>query len=80
MTEREQINLKYFDFTDREYIDEIVMRSIGVLDVFGKMEIDVYYKDHSIKEYVLFSPIDTNKLKELLEKDNLYKKTKLYQF
>lgn len=80
MTEREKISLKHFDFTDRKYIDEIVMRSIGILDVFGKMEIDVYYKDHSVKEYVIFSPIDTNKLKELLEKDNLYKKTKLYQF
>lgn len=80
MEKREQINLKYFDFTDRKFIDEIIMRSIGILDVFGKMEIDVYYKDHSIKEYVIFSSIDTNKLKELLEKDNLYKKAKLYQF
>lgn len=80
MRERERINLKYFDFSSRDFIDKIEMRKIGILDVFGKIEIDVYYKDHSIKEYVIFSPVDTNKLKELLERDKLYKKTKLYEF
>lgn len=74
MIEREKINLKYFDFSGRDFIDKIEMRSIGILDTFGKIEIDVYYKDYSIKEYVIFSPVDTDKLKKYWKKINCMKK------
>jgi len=80
MIERKKINLKYFDFIDRDSIDKIEIRTIGLLDVFGKMEIDVWYKDHSLRGYVLFSPIDEKRLATLLERGKLYEKTKMYEF
>ena len=78
--ERQTIDLKYFDFQNKKDIKNIEIRTMGLLDVFGKIEIDVYYKNCTIKKYIIFSPIDTNKLKSLLEKDDLYEKVKMYIF
>ena len=80
MREREQINEKTFYMLDNKNIKNIEIRTIGLLDVFGKIEIDITYNNNSKKYLVGISPVDTDKIKEWLQKDKLYKKAKLYQF
>lgn len=77
---REQINSKTFYMLDNENIKEVKMRKVGLLDVFGKIEIDITYKDNSKKELVEISPVDTNEIKRWLEENNLLDKAKLYEF
>lgn len=77
---REQINPKTFYMLDNENIKEIKMRKVGLLDVFGKIEIDITYNDNSKKELVGISPVDTNEIKRWLEENDLLDKTKLYEF
>ena len=77
---REQINPKTLEMLDNENIKEIQMRKIGLLDVFGKIEIDITYNNNSKKELVAISPVDTNQIKEWLEKNNLLDKARLYEF
>lgn len=77
---REQINPKTFYMIDNENIKEIKMRKVGLLDVFGKIEIDITYNDNSKKELVGISPVDTNEIKRWLEENNLLDKAKLYEF
>ena len=77
---REQINPKTFYMLDNENIKEIQMRKIGLLDVFGKIEIDITFNNNSKKELVAISPVDTNLIKEWLEENNLLDKAKLYEF
>lgn len=77
---REQINPKTFYMLDNENIKEIEMRKVGLLDVFGKIEIDITYNDNSKKELVGISPVDTNEIKRWLEENDLLDKTKLYEF
>lgn len=80
MREREEINEKTFYMLDNENIKNIEIRTIGLLDVFGKIEIDIIYNNNSKKYLVGISPVDTEKIKEWLQKDKLYKKAKLYEF
>lgn len=77
---REQINPKTFYMIDNENIKEIKMRKVGLLDVFGKIEIDITYNDNSKKELVGISPVDTNEIKRWLEENNLLDKARLYEF
>ena len=77
---REQINSKTFYMLDNENIKEIKMRRVGLLDVFGKIEIDITYNNNSKKELVGISPVDTNEIKRWLEENNLLDKTTLYEF
>ena len=77
---REQINPKTFYMIDNENIKEIKMRKVGLLDVFGKREIDITYNNNSKKELVGISPVDTNEIKRWLEENNLLDKAKLYEF
>lgn len=77
---REQINPKTFYMIDNENIKEIKMRKVGLLDVFGKIEIDITYNKNSKKELVGISPVDTNEIKRWLEENNLLDKAKLYEF
>lgn len=77
---REQINSKTFYEIDNENIKEIQMRKIGLLDVFGKIEIDITYNDNSKKELVAISPVDTNQIIEWLKQNNLTDKARLYEF
>ena len=44
--EREQINEKTFYMLDNENIEKIEIRTIGLLDVFGKIEINIIYIHH----------------------------------
>lgn len=77
---REQINPKTFYMLDNENIKEVEMRKVGLLDVFGKIEIDITYNDNSKKELVGISPVDTNEIKRWLEENSLLDKAKLYEF
>ena len=77
---RKQIDSKTFYMLDNENIKEIQMRKIGLLDVFGKIEIDITYNNNSKKELIAISPVDTNQIKEWLEKNNLLDKARLYEF
>lgn len=77
---REQINSKTFYMLDNENIKEVEMRKVGLLDVFGKIEIDITYNDNSKKELVGISPVDTNEIKRWLEENNLLDKARLYEF
>ena len=77
---RKQINSKTFYMLDNENIKEIKMRKVGLLDVFGKIEIDITYNNNSKKELVGISPVDTNEIKRWLEENNLLDKATLYEF
>ena len=78
--EREQINGKTFYMLDNENIEEIEIRTIGLLDVFGKIEIDIMYKNKTKKELVGISPIDRQQIVQWLEDNKLYDKAIMYQF
>lgn len=78
--EREQINPKTFYMLDNENIEKIEIRTIGLLDVFGKIEIDIIYKNKSKKELVGISPIDRQQIVQWLEDNKLYDKAIMYQF
>lgn len=76
----EEINSKTFYMLDNENIKEIVIRKIGLLDIFGKIIIDIKFNNNSEKHLVGISPIDTNQIKKWLEENNLFSKAKLYEF
>lgn len=77
---REEINPKTFEMLDNKNIKLIEIRTIGLLDVFGKIEIDITFKNNSQKHLLGISPVQTQDIKKWLEKDNLYEKAKLYEF
>ncbi len=76
----EQINSKTFDMLDNKNIKSIEMRTVGLLDVFGKIEIDITFNNNSKKKLVGISPVQTDDIKKWLEENNLYDKAKLYKF
>ncbi len=76
----EEINPKTFDMLDNNNIKSIEIRTIGLLDVFGKIEIDVTFNNNSKKKLVGISPVQTNDIKNWLEENNLFDKAKLYKF
>lgn len=78
--EKEEINQKTFEMLDNKNIKSIEIRTIGLLDVFGKIEIDIIFKNNFQKHLVGISPVDTTQIQEWLKKDNLYEKAKMYRF
>ena len=44
---KEEINQKTFEMIDNKNIKSIEIRTIGLLDVFGKIEIDIIFKNNS---------------------------------
>ena len=77
---REEINPKTFYMIDNENIKEIQIRKVGLLDIFGKIEIDITFNDNSIKKLVGISPVNTNQIQEWLEINNLCERAKMYEF
>ena len=61
-------------------IKEIIIRKVGLLDVFGKIMIDIKFNNNSEKHLVGISPVDTDEVKRWLEKNKLYEKAKLYEY
>lgn len=80
MSEEEQINSKTFYMLDNKNIKEIIIRKIGLLDVFGKIIIDIKFNNNSEKHLVGISPVDTDEIKRWLKENKLYEKAKLYEF
>ena len=78
--EREQINPKTFYMIDNENISQIEIRKIGLLDIFGKIEIDITFNNNTIKRLVGISPVDTKQIQKWLKTDNLYEKAIMYEF
>ena len=78
--DKEEISQKTFEMLDNKNIKSIEIRTIGLLDVLGKIEIDITFKNNSKKHLVAISPVDTTQIQEWLKKDNLYKKAKMYKF
>lgn len=65
------------DLTD---IKEVQIRTIGLLDVFGKMIIDVSYNNGAENSVEIISPVPVDIVKDWLNKNNLLDKTVLYKF
>ena len=65
--EEEQINPKTFYMLDNEDIKEIEIRTVGLLDVFGKIIIDITFNNNTKKRLVGISPVNTAQIKEWLE-------------
>ncbi len=80
MSEEEEINPKTFYMLDNKNIKEITIRKIGLLDIFGKIAIDIKFNNDSEKHLVGVSPIDVDEIKRWLEENKLYEKAKLYEF
>lgn len=78
--DKEEINSKTFEMLDNKNIKSIEIRTIGLLDMFGKIEIDITFKNNAKKHLVGISPVDTTQIQEWLKKDNLYEKAKMYKF
>lgn len=77
---KEEINSKTFYMLDNKNIKEIIIRKVGLLDVFGKIMIDIKFNNNSEKHLVGISPVDTGEVKRWLEKNKLYEKAKLYEY
>lgn len=80
MTIRKEINSKTFDLIDNKQIEDVEMRTIGLLDVFGKIEIDITYKNGTEENLIGYSPVDTNQIKSWLMRDSLFTRAKMYKF
>ena len=76
----EELNPKTLYMLDNENIKNVVIRKIGLLDVFGKIEIDITFNNNSKKKLVGISPVDTTSIKSWLEENKLYEKAVLYDF
>lgn len=76
----EEINSKTFYMLDNENIKEIAIRKVGLLDIFGKIMIDIKFNNNSEMHLVGISPVDTSEIKRWLEENNLYEKAKMYEF
>lgn len=61
-------------------IKTIQIRKIGLLDVFGKLIIDVSYLDGSKESIEVISPVPTDVITHWLEVNNLLDITTLYEF
>lgn len=61
-------------------IKTIQIRKIGLLDVFGKLVIDVSYLDDSKDSIEVISPVPTEVITNWLEINNLLNLTTLYEF
>lgn len=52
-------------------IIDIEMTSIGILDTFGKLVIQVYMKDNTRTEVTFLSPVPIKEITKWLEENNL---------
>lgn len=52
-------------------IIDIEMTSIGILDTFGKLVIQVYMKDNTRTEVTFLSPVSIKEITKWLEENNL---------
>ena len=63
-----------------ENILRIELRTIGLLDTFGKIIIDIFYKDTTKLNLEIYSPVDTRMITDWLDTNELLDITTLYKF
>lgn len=73
------MKLKQLKQLDVDKITEIKMTSIGLLDIFGKLNIEIQ-TDTQIEEIEFISPVPIEEISEWLEKNNLLDKATLLKF
>lgn len=78
--EEEEISSKTFYMLDNENIKEIEIRTIGLLDVFGKITIDITFNNNSKKRLIGISPVDRQQIINWLEENKLLDRAKMYEF
>ena len=78
--DKEEINQKTFEMIDNKNIKSIEIRTIGLLDVFGKIEIDIIFKNNSKKHLIGISPVDTTQIQKWLKKIICLKKQNYINF
>lgn len=72
--------IHFLNDLDINNIEKVIIRLVGLLDVFGKIIIDIsFVEGQSISEEYI-SPVDINPLKDWLVSNNLLDKTVLYRF
>lgn len=64
---------------DSTKISEIKMTSIGLLDIFGKLNIEIQI-DTQIEEIEFISPVPVKEILKWLEENNLLDKATLIKF
>lgn len=78
MTNIDKLNqLNQLDITK---ITEIKMTSIGLLDVFGKLCIEIQIDNNNNVEIEFLSPVPKQEILKWLEENNLLDKATLIQF
>ena len=71
---------KILDEVNIANIKSIVIRTVGLIDVFGKMIIDIEYNDDSKQSIEILSPVPIVTVTEWLDTNTLLDKTVLYEF
>lgn len=61
-------------------IKSIVIRTVGLIDMFGKMLLDITYLDDTTKTIEIVSPVPTDIISKWLDTNNLLDKTIMYEF
>lgn len=61
-------------------ITSIVIRTVGLIDIFGKMIIDIYHNNDIEQTIELHSPVPTKIITEWLDTNKLLDKTVMYEF
>ena len=65
---------------DTSGIQSIIIRTIGLIDVFGKMIINIKYTNSKEQNIEILSPVPVNIITEWLETNNLLEKSVMYKF
>lgn len=61
-------------------IKSIVIRTVGLIDVFGKMIIDIEYNNSNKQSIEIPSPVPTDIITKWLDTNTLLDKTVMYKF
>jgi len=61
-------------------IKSIVIRTVGLIDVFGKMIIDIKYLNSKEQSIEILSPVPVNTITDWLETNNLLEKSVMYKY
>ena len=73
------MKLKQLKQLDVDKITEIKMTSIGLLDIFGKLNIEIQI-DTQMEEIEFISPVPVKEILKWLEENNLLDKATLIKF
>lgn len=76
MTEK----LKQLNNIDTTNITNINITSIGLLDCFGKLILDIVLQDGVVYEFEFISPVPVDEITDWLKNNNLLDKAQLLKF